>query len=73
MFQVGIITHQAKSGRLIVKLSKEVRPGVFLFDGERRKLGKVVELIGPVKAPYASVAVVSSRFGKAGDPAFLEG
>jgi len=73
LFQVGIITHQAKSGRLIVKLSKEVRPGVFLFDGERRKLGKVVELIGPVKAPYASVAVVSSRFGKAGDPAFLEG
>jgi len=56
-----------------VKLSKEVRPGVFLFDGDRRKIGKIVELIGPVRAPYASVALVSSRFGKAGDPAFLEG
>ena len=73
LFQVGTITHQAKSGRLIVKLSKEVRPGVFLFDGDRRKIGKIVELIGPVRAPYASVALVSSRFGKAGDPAFLEG
>jgi RNA-binding protein len=71
LFQVGIITHQAKSGRLIVKLSREVKPGVFLFDGDARKLGKVVELIGPVRAPYASVAVVSSRQGKAGDQAFV--
>ena len=72
MFQVGVLTHQAKSGRLIVKLSREVRPGAFLFDEDKRKLGKVVELIGPAKAPYASVAVVSSRLGKAGDPAFVE-
>ena len=64
--------HQAKSGRLIVRLSKEVRPGAFLFDGDMRKLGKIVELIGPVRAPYASVAVVSSRLGKAGDPAFTD-
>jgi RNA-binding protein len=73
LFQVGILTHQAKSGRLIVKLSREIRPGVYLYDEDKRKLGKVVELIGPVKAPYASVAVVSSRLGKAGDPAFVEG
>ena len=65
--------HQAKSGRLIIKLTKEVKPGAFVLDGDRRKLGRVVELIGPVRAPYASVAVVSSRLGKAGDPAFLEG
>ena len=73
MFQVGVLMHQAKSGRLIVKLSREIRPGIFLYNGDRRKLGKVVELIGPVKSPYASVAVVSSRLGKAGDPAFVEG
>ena len=72
MFQVGVLVHRAKSGRLIVKLSREVRPGGFLFDADRRKLGKVVELIGPVKAPYASVASVSSRTGRAGDPAFVE-
>ena len=65
--------HQAKSGRLIVKLSKEVRPGVFLYGEDKRKLGRVVELIGPVRSPYASVAVVSSRLGKAGDSAFVEG
>lgn len=72
MLQVGMILHQAKSGRLIVQLSREVRPGAFVFDDGRRKLGKVVELMGPVKSPYASVAVVSSRLGKKGDPVFLE-
>ena len=73
LFQVGVILHRARSGRLIVKLSREVRPGIFLFDGDKRKLGKVIELIGPVKAPYASVAVSSDRAGRAGDPAFVEG
>jgi RNA-binding protein len=70
--QVGVLLHQAKSGRLIVKLSKEVRPGAMLFDDGGRKLGKVVELIGPVRSPYASVSVTSSRLGKAGDPVFVE-
>jgi rRNA processing protein Gar1 len=72
LFQVGKILHQAKSGRLVVKLSLEVRPGAMVFDDGGRKLGKVVELIGPVKSPYASVAVASSRLGKPGDPAFVE-
>ena len=73
MFQVGKIIHQAKSGRLIVRLSREARPGATVFDDGRRKVGRVVELIGPVRAPYASVAVVTSRPGKAGDPVFMEG
>jgi len=73
LFQVGVLLHQAKSGRLIVKLSREVRPGANLYTGDKRKLGKVIELIGPVRSPFASVAVVSNRIGKAGDPAFMEG
>ena len=32
----------------------------------------MVELIGPVKAPYASVAAVTSKFGKSGDAVFAE-
>lgn len=72
MFQVGSIVHQAKSGRLVVRLSSEARPGAFLFDDRGKKLGRIIELIGPVRAPYASVAVVTSRPGKAGDAAFAE-
>jgi len=72
LFQVGLLMHQAKSGRLIVRLSKEAKPGALLFDQDGRKVGKIIELIGPVRGPYASVAVVSSRVGKPGDPIFLE-
>ena len=73
MFQVGSVLHQAKSGRLIARLTREVKPGVFVFDSAKKKVGRVVELIGPMRAPYASIAVVTSRIGKPGDPIFLEG
>ena len=70
---MGTIIHRAKSGRLIVKLSREARTGVFIFDGEGKRLGKIVELIGPVRAPYASVSLSTTRLGRGGDPAFVEG
>jgi RNA-binding protein len=72
LLQVGYLFHQAKSGRLIVRLTNEVRPGVAILDDKGRRLGKVIELIGPVRAPYASVEVTSSRVGKAGDAVFVE-
>ena len=43
------------------------------MDEKRRKLGKVVELIGSVKSPYASVVAASSRVARPGDGAFIEG
>jgi len=70
--QVGTILHRAKSGRLIVRLSKEVRTGATVLDSEGKRLGKIVELIGPVRAPYASVSLTTSRAGKGGDSAFVE-
>jgi len=73
LLQVGVLLHQARSGRLIVRLSRELKPGAVLFDEKGRKLGKVVELIGPTRAPYASVVLATSKFGKAGDPAFISG
>ena len=72
MLQVGILLHQAKSGRLIVKLIQETRVGSVVVDDKGRRLGKVIELIGPVKSPYASVALMTSRLGKSGDPIFAE-
>ena len=73
MLQVGLILHRAKSGRLIIRLSREVKAGSFLVDDKGRKIGKVLELIGPVRAPYASVVPSTSKIGKDGDPAFTLG
>ena len=71
MKEIGVILHQAKSGRLVVRLSKHIRPGSAVLDEKGRKLGTVVELIGPVKSPYASVAVATSKTGRKSDRAFI--
>lgn len=73
MKEIGVILHQAKSGRLIVSLSRPVKPGSVILDEKGRKLGTVVELIGPVKSPYASVAVSTSRPGRKSDTAYVNG
>ena len=62
---VGEIMHLARSGRLIVKLNTagadKVKPGELLIDGSGRKVGRVVELLGPVSTPYASVIPMTDR------------
>ncbi|MDQ3847760.1 MAG: Gar1/Naf1 family protein [Thermoproteota archaeon] len=63
--EVGEILHLARSGRLIVKLNAEgaqrIKPGELLIDGSGRKVGKVVELLGPVRTPFASVITMTDR------------
>ena len=56
--KIGEILHLAKSGRLIVKVDEQVSHkliGEALMDDKGTKIGKIIELIGSVKSPYASV------------------
>lgn len=66
--EVGEVMHLAKSGRLIIRLvgssSKEARPGEILVDQKGRSVGKVVEIIGPVVSPYASVMPLTAKSNK---------
>jgi RNA-binding protein len=65
--ELGEVMHLAKSGRLIVKLyvaRAGIRPGELLVDGSGKRVGKVVELLGPVNAPYASVIPMTDRTGR---------
>jgi RNA-binding protein len=62
--EMGEVMHLAKSGRLIVKLSAAgagMKAGELLVDGSGKRVGKVVELLGPVSAPYASVIPMTDR------------
>ena len=62
--EIGEVMHLAKSGRLIIKLNAagaSIRAGELLVDGSGKRVGKVVELIGPVSAPYASVIPMTDR------------
>ena len=64
MQEVGEILHIAKSGRVIVKLQKKVNTGEILLDSKGKKVARVVELIGSVKAPYASAIPMTDRIKK---------
>ena len=56
--------HLANSGRVIVRLSKEMQEGQILCDKNNQKIGRVTELIGPVKSPFASVVPLTNNLKK---------
>ena len=65
MEEVGTVIHLAKSGRMIIKIDKLVKPGTILLDSKGGKLAKVTELIGPVKSPYATAIPLTERVQRA--------
>ncbi len=70
MEKIGEIVHLAKSGRLIVKVEENIKHnliGQSLIDDKGSKVGKIIELIGPVKSPYASVIpTINSKYSIGG-------
>lgn len=70
MEKIGEILHLAKSGRLIVKVDEQISHkliGQALVDDKGIKIGKIIELIGSVKSPYASVIPsVDSKYSVGG-------
>jgi RNA-binding protein len=64
--EAGEVVHFAKSGRLILKISKNIKlaPGEILADESGKTIGKVTELIGPVEAPYASIILFDIHTGR---------
>lgn len=55
---LGEILHLSKSGRLIIKVddnNKNHKSGSHVYADGEKKIGKVMELIGPVNSPYVSV------------------
>jgi RNA-binding protein len=65
--EIGEIIHLAKSGRLIVRLTsihREPKSGELIIDTNGKRIGKVIEVIGPVTAPYASVVPMIDKINK---------
>ncbi|MEM0454040.1 MAG: Gar1/Naf1 family protein [Sulfolobales archaeon] len=58
MKKIGYFSHKSASGRLIVKISDQVKPpklGVKVFTSNGRVVGQLIDVIGPVRRPYAVV------------------
>jgi|TARA_B100001750_G_scaffold149663_1_gene119828 RNA-binding protein len=62
--EVGEVLHIANSGRVIVRLTKEIKEGQVLCDKNNQKIGRVTELIGPVKNPFASAIPLTNNLKK---------
>ena len=56
--------HLARSGRVIIQLTKLVEEGQILCDEKSGKVAKVMELIGPVAKPYASAVPLTNNIKK---------
>lgn len=56
--------HLANSGRVIIKLSIEIKEGQLLCNESNQKIAKVTELIGPVRNPYASAIPLTNNLKK---------
>jgi len=61
MSEVGTVLHLARSGRLILRAEKIPEPGTILYDDKGRRAARVVEVFGPVKAPYISATPLTDR------------
>lgn len=64
MQEVGEIMHLAGSGRVIIQLSSRLAEGQVLCDENGTRVAKVVELIGPVKRPFASASPLTNNVRK---------
>ncbi len=62
--EVGEILHQAKSGRIIIKLTRDIKVGDVLTDSRGKRVAKVIEIIGPIDAPYATAVPLTDRIKK---------
>src|SRR5919198_3830008 len=65
--EIGEVMHLAKSGRLVVRLTsihREPKSGELIIDTNGKRIGKVIEVIGPVTAPYASVVPMIDKINK---------
>ena len=56
--------HIANSGRVIVRLSREVKEGQIICDKDNQKIGRITELNGPVKNPFASAIPLTNNLKK---------
>ena len=57
--KVGVLLHKSNlaDNIIIIRLREFVKPGTLIYDSNMKELGKIIEVFGPVKAPYARVII----------------
>ena len=64
MKEMGTVLHVAGSGRVIVRLTGAAAEGDILCNSRGRRIVRIRELIGPVRAPYASAESLTNNIDR---------
>jgi RNA-binding protein len=65
MDELGTILHVARSGRIIIRVntdSSKIKSTGVLVDSSGLRIGRILEIFGPVFSPYASVLPSRNKF-----------
>ena len=57
---LGNISHISNSGKLIARSSQTPPSGAFVFNKDKKKIGKILDVFGPTKNPYISIKLFRS-------------
>jgi len=63
LFRLGKVLHFSTSKHLILRANSLPKIGTTAYDEDLKKIGIVVEILGPVKQPYISVKPSVSKPG----------
>lgn len=55
MASLGTVYKVTRDGAILLRSASQVRPGQRVIDHKNMEIGRVQEIIGPVKAPYVVV------------------
>ena len=47
--------HLSSNNNLILKAKRTAKPNQNVFDKQAHKIGKIIDVFGPVKTPYLSI------------------
>ena len=64
MKSLGIVHDMNHKGELLLQASSAQRPGTWVFDRRKKKIGHVLRTIGPVRSPYVLVKVIGIPDGE---------
>lgn len=55
MRRLGKVLHLSSNNNLILQAKRTAKPNQNVYDKQAHNIGKVIDVFGPVKAPYLSI------------------
>ena len=61
MRKIGRVIHISPSEKAVVRTTRPLKIGEKVFDGNKKVIGRVSDVFGPIKAPYIEVSIENGK------------